>query len=261
MIRRFCFSLLLLTFSASASNSADSCHAVALRAVPAFENPTSVLKKGELDTAITQYRVNKKTGEGSFCSHGGYCYPSRVMENGISVEALKLTNCQIGKRDDFDDPDDIFYAVDVVRSKLSPMELKRDDVDNRLLDLGLCSACASNAAQHYVLEPQSQCARLVKEVLEGNPQALETLSSGVPYCDHGSDPAALVAACLVADPTGTPLNVRTGPYGRILGNVANGSRVTVIDRSIDRNGKNWVYVADQAGKPLGWLFREYITCH
>jgi hypothetical protein len=60
------------------TQAADICTAVALRDVPAIEDSSSMLKKGQFDTAITQYRVNKRTGETSFCSHGGYCYPIRI---------------------------------------------------------------------------------------------------------------------------------------------------------------------------------------
>ena len=60
------------------TQAADICTAVALRDVPAIEDSSSMLKKGQFDTAITRYRVNKRTGETSFCSHGGYCYPIRI---------------------------------------------------------------------------------------------------------------------------------------------------------------------------------------
>ena len=35
---------------------------------------------------------------------------------------------------------------------------------------------------------------------------------------------------------------------------------SVIDHSIDRNQKRWVYVSDRTGRRLGWVFREFITC-
>ena len=49
---------------------------VATRDVPAKESPDSVLKKGALLTAITQYRPN----EDAFCEHGGYCYPAKSVK-------------------------------------------------------------------------------------------------------------------------------------------------------------------------------------
>jgi hypothetical protein len=67
--------------------------------------------------------------------------------------------------------------------------------------------------------------------------------------------------CRVMDPTGTPLNVRSAPNGRIAGNLPNGLLVTVIDSSSDQNGKAWVYIAKYSnGQPIGWVFREFLSC-
>jgi hypothetical protein len=68
------------------------------------------------------------------------------------------------------------------------------------------------------------------------------------------------AECIVADPSPTPLNVRTAPYGRIVGTLDNGQIVFILDSSIDDKGHPWVYVADVSGTPLGWVFREYVVC-
>ena len=73
--------------------------------------------------------------------------------------------------------------------------------------------------------------------------------------------AAAQSRCRVMDPTGTPLNIRSGPNGRIVGTLENGLLVTVLDRAADGNGKPWVYIANfQTGAPLGWVFREFIAC-
>lgn len=69
------------SFPATAS-SADICKAVALRDVAAIENPEAVISRGSYDEAITYYNVNKQTKMTSFCSHGGYCYPTHVFVNG-----------------------------------------------------------------------------------------------------------------------------------------------------------------------------------
>jgi hypothetical protein len=95
---------------------------------------------------------------------------------------LHLTNCKVGSRDAFDDPDEVFYSIDVIRSKIPPARLRLDDVDNRLLELGLCSACASNVAYLYVNQPASRCAKLAKQALEGNPQALAALQEMPDFC-------------------------------------------------------------------------------
>jgi hypothetical protein len=67
--------------------------------------------------------------------------------------------------------------------------------------------------------------------------------------------------CRVMDPTGTPLNVRTSPYGRVLDTLPNGMLVSILDTARDRQGKAWVYVASYENSiPLGWVFREFISC-
>jgi hypothetical protein len=67
--------------------------------------------------------------------------------------------------------------------------------------------------------------------------------------------------CRVADPTGTPLNVRMSPNGQIVGTYRNGTPVAVLDRALDGRGRPWVYVrADQSGAPIGWAFGSYLDC-
>ena len=161
--------------------AADSCKAIALRDVPALEDPSSILRRGEYDTGITQYRVSKQTGLASLCSHGGYCYPTHVFVDGIKVKVLRLTNCKVGKKD-YENSEEYFYDVDVIRSAVNAVDLRRDDVDNKLVGMGLCSACAANAAQHYVHRPRSKCGRLVKAALEGSSAALKRLKRDRGYC-------------------------------------------------------------------------------
>jgi hypothetical protein len=164
--------------------SADLCKAIALRDVAAVEAPDSVLPRGSYDEAVTQYRVNKQTGMTTFCSHGGYCYPTHVRVNGQKVEALRLVNCKIGSPN-YEDKDDVYYFVDVVRSKNTAAELRLDDLDNKFLEMGLCSACAGNVAMFYVKRPTSPCARLAKQALEGNPVATDKLRDFPDYCKSG----------------------------------------------------------------------------
>ena len=68
------------------------------------------------------------------------------------------------------------------------------------------------------------------------------------------------ADCVIADPTSTPLNVRSSPHGTIVGTVANGSRARILDQAKDRGGEPWVYIADASARPLGWVVRNYIVC-
>jgi hypothetical protein len=67
--------------------------------------------------------------------------------------------------------------------------------------------------------------------------------------------------CRIMDPTGTPLNARTGPHGTVLGTLSNGALVSIIDQTRDERGRPWVYVADyETRQPIGWVYREYIAC-
>lgn len=70
--------------------------------------------------------------------------------------------------------------------------------------------------------------------------------------------------CVVADPSGTPLNIRDEPNGEIVASVRNGVWVyaTAIRNS---NGKPWTYVYSSdrqgtIGRPLGWVFYGYLNC-
>jgi hypothetical protein len=76
-----------------------------------------------------------------------------------------------------------------------------------------------------------------------------------------ASPTQAQTVCRVADPTPTPLNVRSSPNGRIVGTVENGMLVSVLDSTTDRRGHGWVYVGNAADRmPIGWVFRDYINC-
>jgi hypothetical protein len=80
-------------------------------------------------------------------------------------------------------------------------------------------------------------------------------------CSAGATDAIAQSHCVVMDPTGTPLNVRTAPNSHIVGTLKNGDQVTVLDRTSDRRGKTWVYVGNyEDNKPIGWVFREFVVC-
>ena len=74
-------------------------------------------------------------------------------------------------------------------------------------------------------------------------------------------PAAAQSRCKITDPTGTPLNVRSGPGGDILGQVKNGTLVRIEADATDGKGRAWAYVTGiETGRPLGWVFREFVSC-
>ena len=74
-------------------------------------------------------------------------------------------------------------------------------------------------------------------------------------------PAQAKNRCVIADPSGTPLNVRTGPNGKIVSIIRNGHFVSVVDSALDSTRKPWSYVSDyETGEPIGWVFRSFLVC-
>ena len=72
------------------------------------------------------------------------------------------------------------------------------------------------------------------------------------------------SVCKVTDPTGTPLNVRVSPNGKIVNTLRNGREVYIQRTANDDRGRNWVYVSgyyDGAYRNWGWVFREFISCY
>lgn len=66
-------------------------------------------------------------------------------------------------------------------------------------------------------------------------------------------------SCTVEDPTGTPLNVRDGPNGAILGQLENGEGVLVVLSRLDDRERPWVLV-QKDDEVLGWVFGRYLAC-
>ena len=70
--------------------------------------------------------------------------------------------------------------------------------------------------------------------------------------------------CRVSDPTGSPLNIRLKPNGKIVARIRN--KRVVYPQSIIRanNGKKWTLIAiEEKHKTLvlGWGLREFISCY
>ena len=65
--------------------------------------------------------------------------------------------------------------------------------------------------------------------------------------------------CVVADPTGTPLNLRESPNGAIIGAQRNGGVVDIL-RSTTLDGKPWAFVRVRGSDKAGWAFRRYLRC-
>lgn len=72
---------------------------------------------------------------------------------------------------------------------------------------------------------------------------------------------ALADRCKVMDPTGTQLNVRAAPQGRVIGKLPNGVDVQMVETEDDAKGKIWARITRMDGRPVGWVYREFVSCY
>ena len=74
--------------------------------------------------------------------------------------------------------------------------------------------------------------------------------------------AQRVVQCRITDPTGTPLNVRQGPQGRIIGTIRNGVSVHIAATARDHKGQPWAQIVEgERGRTIGWVIREHVSCY
>lgn len=74
--------------------------------------------------------------------------------------------------------------------------------------------------------------------------------------------SAHAQTCKVTDPTGTPLNVRATPNGKIIGKLKNNTTVYISEYDYDEKERTWALVFDaKTDKYIGWVFREFISCY
>jgi len=72
------------------------------------------------------------------------------------------------------------YSGELPRAAAKADEMQT--VKAKLMGLGVCNACADNAAHLYVKVPSGQCAKVVVSALAGNIEAIETLNGWPAYC-------------------------------------------------------------------------------
>lgn len=68
--------------------------------------------------------------------------------------------------------------------------------------------------------------------------------------------------CVVNDTSGTPLNVRATPGGKIVSKLKNGTKVIVVNAA-DGDGPGWSQISVfRKGKKvvLGWVSSRYLNC-
>jgi len=91
--------------------------------------------------------------------------------------------------------------------------------------------------------------------------SLSTLLAPAPVLLLAGTATLAAERCTVADPSGTPLNVRAEPEGRVTGTLANGRVVSLADTIRDGRGRPWSLVYDfWSGDKIGWVFRAHLAC-
>jgi hypothetical protein len=138
----------------------------------------------------------------------------------------------------------------------------------RLADLGVTGAAQyrSGASKGVLqkdliaaIQSANDCKLQVFKMLEAKLLAAAAPAARPP-APRPSAPRPAMSRCTVADPTGTPLNIREGPNGSIVGSLPNGFPVEVATAALQGDG-NWVEIANAgAGQPGGWVYRPYIQC-
>jgi uncharacterized protein len=73
--------------------------------------------------------------------------------------------------------------------------------------------------------------------------------------------ASSQSSCRVADPTGTPLNVRTTPNGTIVDTLIKGTPLQVVGTQQDSRGREWALIKRSGdAQAVGWAFRDFLDC-
>lgn len=171
--------LAAIALGSTSAEAADHCRATVLQNVHPMEYESETVRRGETVEAVTQLTRDRRTGRTYYCSHGGYCLPTHVMIAGRRVPALRLLNCRIDMAHAAGDANETTYETVMDSRRNSAATLRLDDVDNQLLDLGMCSACAGYAAYAYVHRPNSPCGVLVRQALAGDRAARRRLMDDV----------------------------------------------------------------------------------
>ncbi len=175
------FFILTVLFSSYSYAAYDICEAKVLASLKTKDNPTPYYQVGDTISAITQYWFDVETQEFTLCQKGGGCYPQFISRNGKKIETLKLNKCVVGPVISVSSST-VEYSLIPDRKNISSSALRSHYVSNRLVSLGIGIAPAENAAEYYIKRPNSQCGKLVKQVLEGNPGAFNTLEQSPKYC-------------------------------------------------------------------------------
>ena len=106
------FALTTLFFDTTSGFIDDICEATALRDVAALKSPSSIIRKEQLDMALTQFQGRQERRRHVLLLARGYCYLTHVKIGGDKLQALRMKNCTVDVRGEEEKDDDyVIYAV------------------------------------------------------------------------------------------------------------------------------------------------------
>ena len=72
---------------------------------------------------------------------------------------------------------------------------------------------------------------------------------------------AFAEDCHVDDPTGSALNLRAAPNGKVIGKLRNFDPITIIEYSVDERDNTWARIETRdKARRKGYIFRQFVLC-
>ncbi len=93
---------------------------------------------------------------------------------------------------------------------------------------------------------------------------LKVLAVSMFSIGFGVSAAHAERVCNVTDPTGTPLNIRDEPNGKIINKLRNDREVYITRTTYDNKERPWVYLEGYYKgeyRQWGWAIREFVSCY
>lgn len=75
------------------------------------------------------------------------------------------------------------FNISIQFAEPSAKLLKIEETRYSLVGLGICQACAGNAAMYAVEKPESECGKLVAQALSGNKNAIKAIDEFPSFCE------------------------------------------------------------------------------
>ena len=103
------------------------------------------------------------------------------------------------------------------------------------------------------------------DFIRDNMKRLAELIAATVFCIIiGMNAAHAERVCKVTDPTGTPLNIRDEPNGKIINKLRNDREVYITRTTYDNKERPWVYLEGYYKgeyRQWGWAIREFVSCY